>query len=138
MQGEHGSAEQPHTVQLLVQLHATAEPSLVGVGVVVVVLDAPGLEGVDEGHEHERAHNVLHQVVLVEGAVRALVANHKPLQRAISEGWFSQAVQIESCQADVHLLAGTGQGCSTHGVVDTCAWVSNTKQDTAIGQRKIE
>ncbi len=34
--------------------------SLVGVGMVVVVLDAPGLKGVDEGHEHKGAHNVLH------------------------------------------------------------------------------
>lgn len=53
--------------------------SLVGVGVVVVVLDAPGLEGVDEGRKHQGAHDVLHQVVLVEAAVAAVVANHKPL-----------------------------------------------------------
>lgn len=54
--------------------------SLVGVRVVVVVLDAPGLKGVDEGREHERAHNVLNQVVLVEGAVAGVVANNEPLQ----------------------------------------------------------
>ena len=54
--------------------------SLVGVRVVVVVLDAPGLKGEDERHEHDRAHDVLHQVVLVERAVPRVVAHDKPLE----------------------------------------------------------
>lgn len=33
---------------------------LVGVGVVDVVLDPPGLKWVDQGHKHEGAHNILH------------------------------------------------------------------------------
>lgn len=40
---------------------------LVGVRVVLVVLDAPGLKGVQQRGEHQGAHDVLHQVVLVEG-----------------------------------------------------------------------
>ena len=52
---------------------------LVGVSMVVVVLDAPGLERVDEGHEHESAHDVLHQLVLAEAAVPAVVPDHKHL-----------------------------------------------------------
>jgi hypothetical protein len=46
---------------------------------VLVVLDAPGLKGVNEGHEHQRAHDVLHQLVLAKGAVAAVMPNHKPL-----------------------------------------------------------
>lgn len=49
-------------------------------GVVVVVLDPPGLEGVYEGHEHEGSHNVLHQLVLAEAAVAAVMPHHKHLQ----------------------------------------------------------
>jgi hypothetical protein len=56
--------------------------ALVGVGVMVVVLDAPGLERVDEGHEHESAHNVLHQLVLAEAAVPAVMAHHKELRQS--------------------------------------------------------
>ncbi len=48
--------------------------ALVGVGVVVIVLNSPGLEWVDEGHEHQCAHNVFHQLVLAEAAVAAVVA----------------------------------------------------------------
>mmetsp|Transcript_4454 Transcript_4454/g.11104 ORF Transcript_4454/g.11104 Transcript_4454/m.11104 type:complete len:488 (-) Transcript_4454:18-1481(-) len=48
---------------------------LVGVCVVVVVLDPPGLKGVDERRKHQRAHNILHKVVLVEGAVASIVAD---------------------------------------------------------------
>ena len=54
--------------------------SLVGVGVVVVVLDAPGLKGVDEGRKHDGAHDVLQQLVLAEAAVPAVVPHHKHLQ----------------------------------------------------------
>ena len=46
---------------------------------MVVVLDAPGLEGVHEGHEHQRAHDVLHQLVLAERTVPAVVPNHEEL-----------------------------------------------------------
>jgi hypothetical protein len=55
--------------------------ALVGVCVVVVVLDAPGLEGVDEGRKHERPHDILQQLVLAEAAVPAVVANHEELQQ---------------------------------------------------------
>ncbi len=54
--------------------------SLVGVCVVVVVLDAPGLEGVDQWREHDCTHNVLYQVILAEAAVAAVVAHDEPLQ----------------------------------------------------------
>jgi len=50
------------------------------VRVVVVVLDAPRLEGVDERHEHERAHDVLHQLVLAEAAVPGVVPDHEQLR----------------------------------------------------------
>ena len=53
---------------------------LVGVGVVVVVLDSPGLKGVDEGHEGKGANNILHQLVLAEGSVSTVMADDKPLQ----------------------------------------------------------
>lgn len=54
---------------------------LVSVRVVVVVLDPPGLKGVDDRHKHESADNVFHKLVLAEGAVTAIVANNKPLCR---------------------------------------------------------
>lgn len=54
--------------------------SLVSVCVVVVVLDPPWLEGVDQRHEEQGAHDVLYQVVLVEAAVASIVANDEPLQ----------------------------------------------------------
>lgn len=46
---------------------------------VFVVLDSPGLVGVNEGHEGNGPHNVLHQLVLAEGLVGTVVANHKQL-----------------------------------------------------------
>ena len=55
--------------------------ALVGVGVVVVVLDAPGLEGVDERREHEGPHDVLQQLVLAEAAVPTVVPDHEELQQ---------------------------------------------------------
>lgn len=54
--------------------------SLVCLCVVLVVLDPPWLEGVDEGHEGQGAHNVLKQLVGAEAAVTTVVANHKELQ----------------------------------------------------------
>lgn len=54
--------------------------SLVGLRVVLVVLDPPGLEGVDEGHEGQGTHNVLQQLVAAEGAVAAVVPDHKELR----------------------------------------------------------
>lgn len=56
--------------------------ALVSVGVVVVVLDAPRLEGVDEGRKHEGAHDVLEQLVLAEGPVPGIVSNHKELHQS--------------------------------------------------------
>ena len=55
--------------------------ALVGVSVVVVVLDPPGLKGVDEGGKGNGAHNVLQELVLGETAVPTVVSNHKELQR---------------------------------------------------------
>lgn len=54
--------------------------SLVGVGMVVVVLDAPWLKGVDEGGKHEGAHDVLQQPVLAEGAVPGIVPDDEELR----------------------------------------------------------
>ena len=53
--------------------------SLVGVGVVVVVLDPPGLKGVDQGGKHDGPDDVLDEVVLVEGAVAGVVAHGEEL-----------------------------------------------------------
>ena len=49
------------------------------------MLDAPGLKGKDEGHEHECPHNVLDQVVPVEGTMSGVVANHEKLGREEQE-----------------------------------------------------
>ena len=58
--------------------------ALVGVRVVVVVLDPPRLEGVHQRREHERAHNVLQQLVLAEAAVPAVVPHHEELRSVLS------------------------------------------------------
>ena len=55
--------------------------SLVGVCVVDIVLDPPGLKGVYEGGKHEGANNVLNQLVFAEGSVASVMPNHKELQR---------------------------------------------------------
>ena len=55
--------------------------ALVGVGVVVVVLDPPGLKGVDEGGKGNGAHNVLQEFVCGEAAVATIVPNNKELQQ---------------------------------------------------------
>ena len=47
---------------------------------MVIVLDSPGLKGVEQRHECERAHHVLHQIVLAEAAVAAVMANYKELR----------------------------------------------------------
>lgn len=57
-----------------------ARSSLVGVCVVDVVLDPPGLEGEDEGGKHEGSHDVLHKLALAEGTVPAVMPHHKELQ----------------------------------------------------------
>lgn len=69
-----------HAEEVDQPLHKQWRHSLVGVGVVVVVLEAPWLEGVDEGSEHYGAHDVLHQLVLVEAPVAAVMANDEPLR----------------------------------------------------------
>ena len=53
--------------------------SLVGVGMMDVVLDPPGLEGVYERGKHKGAHNVLYQLVLAEGTVPTVMPHHKKL-----------------------------------------------------------
>ena len=55
--------------------------SLVGVCMMDVVLDPPGLKWVYEGSKHQSAHNVLHKLVLAEGSVPAVMAYHKELQK---------------------------------------------------------
>ena len=49
---------------------------------MVVVLDAPGLKGEDQRHEHEGAHDVFNQVVLVKRAMSGIMTNHKELSRS--------------------------------------------------------
>lgn len=81
-------------------IHEKPSSLLVGVGVVVVVLDAPWLKGVDQRHEHQGTHNVLHQVVLVEAPVTSVVANHEKLQRKfpIIKIWFLEKLKpVASC-----------------------------------------
>lgn len=69
-----------HTTHLLHPPHNRYD-SLVSLCVVLVVLDAPWLEGVDKGHEGKGANNVLKQLVGAEAAVTGIVANHKELQQ---------------------------------------------------------
>lgn len=59
--------------------HYSPPHSLVGLCVVLVVLDAPWLKGVDQGHEGQCAHNVLQQLVGAEAAVATVVADHEKL-----------------------------------------------------------
>ncbi len=63
----------------IAELQERSDASLVGVCVVVVVLDPPRLEGVDERREGHRAHDVLQQLVLAEAAMPAVVTDHEPL-----------------------------------------------------------
>ena len=56
-----------------------SQHSLVGVGMVHIVLDPPGLKGVYEGGKHEGPHNVLHKFVLAERSVPAVMSNDKEL-----------------------------------------------------------
>ena len=60
--------------------------ALVGVGVVVVVLDPPGLKGVDEGRKGKGAHNVLQELIFGEAAVPTVVPDHKELQEEGNRG----------------------------------------------------
>lgn len=50
-------------------------------GVVLVMLDAPGLEWEDERHEHECSDNILNQLILAERAVATVVPHNKELNR---------------------------------------------------------
>lgn len=59
---------------------ASQPRALVGVGVVLVVLDAPGLKRVEQGEEHDRAHHVLQHPVLAKHAVPGIVPDDKPLR----------------------------------------------------------
>lgn len=47
--------------------------------VVMVVLDAPWVEWVNQRHEHEGSNNVLNQLVLAERTVTAIMADDKQL-----------------------------------------------------------
>ncbi len=77
MGGSHMSCSAPH---LLPYLFRFPQHSLVGVRVMVIVLDAPGLEWINERHEHQRPDDVLDQVVAVEGPVPRIVANDEELR----------------------------------------------------------
>mmetsp|Transcript_13368 Transcript_13368/g.23670 ORF Transcript_13368/g.23670 Transcript_13368/m.23670 type:complete len:397 (-) Transcript_13368:108-1298(-) len=55
---------------------------LVGVGVVVVVLDAPGLERIDEGEKHNMADNILDELVAMEGTMATVMANNEPASQS--------------------------------------------------------
>lgn len=50
---------------------------------VVIVLDPPWLEGVDERHEHQCADHVFHQLVLAEAAVPTVMPDHKQLHAQV-------------------------------------------------------
>ena len=47
---------------------------------VLVVLDSPRLVGVDEGSHHDSANDVLHELVLKERLVSAVMADDKELR----------------------------------------------------------
>ena len=58
---------------------------LVGVGVVLVVLDAPGLKGEDNGCKHKSANDIFDELVLAERTMTAIMTNNKPLQIKITK-----------------------------------------------------
>ena len=68
--------------------------ALVGVCMMNVVLDPPGLKGVYEGGKHEGAHNVLHQLVFAEGTVPAVMTHHKKLHTHNNPYWCRQSVAL--------------------------------------------
>lgn len=49
---------------------------------VHIVLDPPGLKGVYEGGKHEGPHYILHQLVLAESSVAAVMPHHKELHKS--------------------------------------------------------
>ena len=59
------------------------QDSLVGVGMVHIVLDPPGLKRVYEGGKHEGPHNVLHQLVFAERSVPTVMSNNEELHASI-------------------------------------------------------
>ena len=63
---------------------------------MVVVLNSPGVEGVDERHEHERAHNVFHKLVLAEAAVAAVMSHHKQLQGTVTRPGQARSIFVIS------------------------------------------
>jgi hypothetical protein len=89
--------------------------SLVCLCVVLVVLDPPGLEGVDEGHEGQGAYNVLKQLVGAEAAVTTVVANNKELQgQGTSTGCSVCAACHKHHRDSMHRMCGAPtQHCST-------------------------
>jgi len=48
---------------------------------MLVVLNAPRVEGKDQRHEHQRSNNVLDQLVLAERAMTTVMANNEQLKR---------------------------------------------------------
>ena len=52
-------------------------PQLIGVSVMQVVLDAPGLERVRQRRKHEGANDILQQAVFREGPVPAIMSHNK-------------------------------------------------------------
>lgn len=83
---------------VLVSKH-TASALLVGVCVVDIVLDPPGLKGVYEGRKHEGANNVLNQLVFAEGSVASIVPHHKKLHdiSIMSQGKWLSCTFCEAC-----------------------------------------
>lgn len=51
---------------------------------VMVVLNPPRLERIDERGKHDSSYNVFHNVVLVESAMPRIVADREELQQRIS------------------------------------------------------
>jgi hypothetical protein len=61
------------------------------------------LKGVDERHEHERAHNGF-QLVLAEAAVAAVMSHHKQLQGTVTRPGQARSIFVVSIyQMEQHI-----------------------------------
>lgn len=73
-----------HVISEHINIVGICQDSLVGVGVVYIVLDPPGLKGVYKGGKHEGPHNVLHQLVFAERSVPTVMSNNEELHAPIT------------------------------------------------------
>jgi hypothetical protein len=70
---------------------------LVGMCMMLVVLNPPGLKGIDQGHECQSSHNVPQQLVLAEAAVATIMANDEELQ--------NKATHNNQCESSLRVKA---------------------------------